>query len=151
MSILDRHLDFVHALRRTGMAVSLAEALDAVHAIELTGIADRERLRATYAATLVKRQSHRSAFDEIFDLYFPARVGAGSALDTQGLTQSLAEGLTEGQVGDGAKDLSAAGLLADGPEQLAAFQEQLVTALGRRGAWPGLCRALYRRKKPGAA
>ena len=47
MSILDRHLDFVHALRRTGMAVSLAEALDAVHAIELTGIADRERLRAT--------------------------------------------------------------------------------------------------------
>ena len=130
MSILDRHLDFVHALRRTGMAVSLAEALDAVHAIELTGIADRERLRATYAATLVKRQSHRSAFDEIFDLYFPARVGAGSALDTQGLTQSLAEGLTEGQVGDGAKDLSAAGLLADGPEQLAAFQEQLVTALG---------------------
>ncbi|HNI71371.1 MAG TPA: hypothetical protein PLO27_08615, partial [Marmoricola sp.] len=77
MTLLDRHIEFVHALRQAGLNVSLAEALDAVAAIEVVGIADRERLRATYAATMVKRQSHRRGFDEIFDLFFPARVGDG--------------------------------------------------------------------------
>lgn len=118
MTLLDRHIDFVHALRRAGLTVSLAEALDAVQAIGVVGIADRERLRASYAATMVKRQSHRESFDEIFDLYFPARVGDGaqSADTAVGRTPEPAD--------------TAVGRLPDGPAELAAFQDQLVTALG---------------------
>ena len=77
MTLLDRHIEFVEALRSTGLPVSLAEGLDAVGAIEALGISERETLRTSYAATLVKRQSHRPAFDLVFDLYFPALIGDG--------------------------------------------------------------------------
>ena len=78
MTLLDRHIEFVEALRSTGLPVSLAEGLDAVDAIGALGIGERETLRASYAATLVKRQSHRPAFDQVFDLYFPALIGDGA-------------------------------------------------------------------------
>ena len=79
MSLLDRHIAFVEALRSAGLPVSLAEGLDAVSAIEALGIDRRETLRAAYAATLLKRQTHRTGFDQVFDLYFPAMVGDGHA------------------------------------------------------------------------
>jgi uncharacterized protein len=104
MSLLDRHLAFVEALRSAGLPVSLSEGLDAVRAIGELGLGDREALRAAYAATLVKRQPHRPAFDQVFDLYFPPLVGVST-------------GWT-------------AGGLPDGPEELAGFREALVEALG---------------------
>lgn len=76
MALLDRHIGFVAALRDAGLPVSLAEGLDAVHAIEAIDLADRPSLRAAYAATLVKRPSHREAFDLLFDLWFPPAVGS---------------------------------------------------------------------------
>jgi uncharacterized protein with von Willebrand factor type A (vWA) domain len=106
MTLLDRHIAFVEALRSAGLPVSLSEGLDAVHAIGSLGIDDRETLRAAYAATLVKRQPHRPGFDHVFDLYFPALVG------------SPASGGTE-ERGPG-----------DGPEDLAEFRETLTDALG---------------------
>ena len=78
MTLLDRHIAFVEALRSAGLPVSLAEGLDAVAAIDALGLGDRETLRAAYAATLVKRQNHRPGFDQVFDLYFPALVGEGT-------------------------------------------------------------------------
>ncbi len=77
MPLLDRNLAFVEALREAGVPVSLAEDLDAVAALEQVGLADREVLRATLAATLLKRQTHRPVFDAVFDLYFPALLGSG--------------------------------------------------------------------------
>ena len=77
MSLLDRHIEFVEALRAAGLPVSLAEGLDAVRAIDTLDIDRRETLRAVYAATLVKRQNHRPGFDQVFDLYFPLLVGDG--------------------------------------------------------------------------
>ncbi|GAA4627226.1 VWA domain-containing protein [Actinoallomurus vinaceus] len=74
--LLDRHLDFLTALREAGLPVSLAEGLDAVHALVAIDLADRESLRAAYAATLVKRQAHRAAFDTLFDLWFPPVTGS---------------------------------------------------------------------------
>ena len=65
MSLVDRHVAFVEALREAGMPVSLTEDLDAVRAVTRLGLADREALRAGLAATLVKRQSHRPGFDEL--------------------------------------------------------------------------------------
>ena len=72
-----RHIGLVEALRAAGVPVSLAEDVDAATAIRTLGLAERETLRATYAATLVKRAAHRPSFDALFDLYFPALVGDG--------------------------------------------------------------------------
>src|ERR1700712_1937049 len=78
MTLVDRHIAFVEALREAGLPVSLAEGLDAVEAIGALGLGQRETLRAAYAATLVKRQNHRPGFDQVFDLYWPALVGEGA-------------------------------------------------------------------------
>jgi uncharacterized protein with von Willebrand factor type A (vWA) domain len=77
--LLDRHIEFIEALRGAGMPVSLAEDLDAVHAVTHLDLLDRDALRAGYAATLVKRASYRPSFDAIFDLFFPPLLGAGAA------------------------------------------------------------------------
>ncbi|MFI6323701.1 VWA domain-containing protein [Nonomuraea sp. NPDC050556] len=74
MSLVDRHVGFVHALRGAGLPVSLAEGLDAARALSVIDLADRESLRAAYAATLVKRPSYRPGFDVLFDLWFPRTV-----------------------------------------------------------------------------
>lgn len=76
MALLDRHLAFLAALREAGLPVSLAEGLDAVHALAAIDLAEREALRAAYAATLVKRRAHREAFDTLFDLWFPPVTGS---------------------------------------------------------------------------
>lgn len=117
MSLLDRHIAFVEALRAAGLPVSLSEGLDAVRAIGELGLDDRETLRAAYAATLVKRQPHRPGFDQVFDLYFPALVGDGvSDVD-----------LVEAPDADSTGSMSE---VADGPAELAEFRESLVNALG---------------------
>ncbi|WP_049576520.1 vWA domain-containing protein [Nonomuraea sp. SBT364] len=70
-SLVDRHVGFVHALREAGLPVSLAEGLDAARALRVIELADRESLRAAYAATLVKKPAYRPGFDVLFDLWFP--------------------------------------------------------------------------------
>ncbi|GGV31645.1 VWA domain-containing protein [Actinomadura cremea] len=77
-SLVDRHTGFVAALREAGLPVSVAEGLDAVRAMQAVDLLDREALRAAYAATVVKRPAHRTAFDRLFDLWFPAAVGDGA-------------------------------------------------------------------------
>ena len=120
MTLLDRHIAFVEALRSAGLPVSLAEGLDAVGAIESLGLSDRETLRAAYAATLVKRQPHRPGFDQVFDLYFPALVGNGVSAglddDEDGRAASASERSVETSL--------------DGPAELADFRDTLVEALG---------------------
>jgi hypothetical protein len=76
---VDRHHEFVAALRGAGLAVSVAEDIDAAVALGVVDLLDREQLRAAYAAALVKRHQHRPAFDTLFDLYFPARTGTPAA------------------------------------------------------------------------
>ena len=113
--LLDRHIAFVEALRAAGLPVSLAEGLDAVRAIGGLGLGDRETLRAAYAATLVKRQPHRPGFDQVFDLYFPALVGSPVVERVEPTDEASGSATAE---------------LADGPEELAAFRDALVDALG---------------------
>jgi uncharacterized protein with von Willebrand factor type A (vWA) domain len=121
MSLLDRHIAFVEALRTAGLPVSLAEGLDAVQAIDALGIGERETLRAAYAATLVKRQQHRPGFDQVFDLYWPALVGDGSRIVQSG---SHLEEAPEGADRSGLSDVS-----DDSPQALAEFREALTTAM----------------------
>jgi len=72
-----RILGFVQALREDGLAVSVAEALDAVAAVAAGGV-DRPVLREALAATLVKDEADRPAFDARFEAMFPA-LGAPDA------------------------------------------------------------------------
>jgi uncharacterized protein with von Willebrand factor type A (vWA) domain len=119
--MLDRHIEFVEALRAAGLPVSLAEGLDAVRAIGALDIDRRETLRAAYAATLVKRQNHRPGFDQVFDLYFPLLVGDGHE-------PSVVE---EGDEGARLETTTgeANGPLEDGPQALSDFREALAVAL----------------------
>ncbi len=124
MSLLDRHIAFVEALREAGLPVSLAEGLDAVEAIAALGIGEREALRAAYAATVVKRQNHRPGFDQVFDLYFPALVGDG----TDPAAGTVPGARDPAPVEEDTDPAEPSG--ADGPQALAEFREALVTAMG---------------------
>lgn len=75
MSLLDRHIGFVAALREAGLTVSVAEGIDAAESMNAVDLLDREQLRAALAATLVKRQLHRPAFDTVFDVFYPPVTG----------------------------------------------------------------------------
>ncbi|HVU93280.1 MAG TPA: VWA domain-containing protein [Jatrophihabitans sp.] len=79
MTLLERHVRFVAALREAGLPVSVAEGLDAAAALPAVDLLDREQLRAAFAATLVKRAHHRPAFDTVFDVFFPPVTGASAA------------------------------------------------------------------------
>jgi uncharacterized protein with von Willebrand factor type A (vWA) domain len=114
VTLLGRHLEFLEALRAAGLPVSLAEGLDAVGAVGALGLGDRETLRAAYAATLVKRHSHRPGFDQVFDLYWPALVGDGAS-SPPGAGAAVGDGATEPGV--------------DGPRALADFQDALAAAM----------------------
>lgn len=122
MTLLDRHIAFVEALRTAGLPVSLAEGLDAVQAIDALGLEERETLRSAYAATLVKRQQHRPGFDQVFDLYWPALVGEGSRIVQN---ESHLDEVPEGADRSGLSDLP------DSPQALADFREALAEAMGR--------------------
>ena len=74
----ERILGFVQALREEGLAVSVAEALDAVSAVAAAGV-ERPVLREALAATLVKDQAHRALFDAAFAAAFPALATGASA------------------------------------------------------------------------
>jgi uncharacterized protein with von Willebrand factor type A (vWA) domain len=121
MSLLDRHIGFVEALRGAGLTVSLAEDIDAAQALMHIDFDDRETVRATYAATLCKRDTHRPGFDALFDLWFPALIGDGrlGSIDTEGAE------LYELATKEGDREL----FVDDGPESLAEFREQLGEAL----------------------
>ena len=132
MALLERHLAFIEALREAGLPVSLAEDVDAATALTSVAWTEREVLRAAYAATLVKRHTHRRQFDSIFDLFFPALLGGGVAEEGD---ENQEEGVRDNAeaLADLRERLTAA--LAAGD---AAALERLATeAVGRFGAMPG--------------
>lgn len=140
MALLDRHIEFLEALRAAGLPVSLSEGLDAARALGAVGWGSRTQVRDVYAATLVKRQSQRATFDALFELYFPRLVGdgvAGVRADDDGMDA----------------DSPDAAVLRDTAASIRLLQDQLVDALatddterlrqlaaeavGRLGAMPG--------------
>ena len=143
MSLVDRHIDFLDALRRAGLAVSVAEGIDAVESMRTVNLLDREQLRAALAATLVKRQVHRPAFDSVFDIFYPSVTGdsAAEASDTEPPARDPGAA-HRGPLEDPLRDRIRADLaayLADGDEQrLDAVAREAVGAFGRvPGRMPG--------------
>ncbi|QES39897.1 hypothetical protein DEJ49_01920 [Streptomyces venezuelae] len=74
--ITGRVTGLVKTLRSHGLRIGPGETVDAAAALEALGLADRERVREGLAAALLHRESQRAVFDPVFDLYFPAGVGA---------------------------------------------------------------------------
>ncbi|MEU6576769.1 VWA domain-containing protein [Streptomyces sp. NPDC046805] len=95
--VADRLTGLVGALRAHGVRIGTGETVDAARAMEALGLADRERLREGLAATLLHGTGQRTVFDQVFDLYFPRRVGApdGKPADRDGLRERLAAALAD--------------------------------------------------------
>ncbi|MCH1868815.1 VWA domain-containing protein [Nocardioides sp. CFH 31398] len=138
--MLDRHLGFVGALRAGGVPVAVSEDLDALAAVSSLGWERRASVREAYAATLLKRTSHRPAFDALFDLWFPPRVGT-SRLGEAGPDADSAQ--TEGQgapdSGEQREDLRRRleEALADPATTDAQVEALAVEAVGRFGRLSG--------------
>jgi len=65
---------FVGELRQVGIPVSMVESIDAARAVEHVSLEDRQALRHSLAACLVKNSHHLDAFDTAFDAFFSARA-----------------------------------------------------------------------------
>ncbi len=141
------HLDdFVRAVRQAGVPVGISDAIDAARAMVAVDLLDREQLRHGLAAVLLKRPTHRPAFDALFDLWWPASITGvrGTDLSSDGTEWAV----EEGQRGTDDRGLSAeeftdalraklAQLLLDGDEvQLRRFATFAVARLGQGGQSP---------------
>ncbi len=94
--MLDLLTGFVAELRAAGIPVSLTEHLDAAEALTHVPMEDREAIKYTLGASLVKSSSHWRAYETAFEIYFSLRgpeyrIGedaddqaAGSELETDG-------------------------------------------------------------------
>jgi len=74
---LPGHLvEFVEALRGQGISVGPSETVDAGRVMAVLGLGDREALREGFACAVLRRADHRDTYDAMFDLFFPAALGA---------------------------------------------------------------------------
>jgi uncharacterized protein len=71
--LLERLLAFVAELRRAGVPATQSEAIDAMRMVAELDLLDRAQLREGLAAVTVTAPNQRRAFDDLFELYFPAR------------------------------------------------------------------------------
>jgi len=97
-----RIVEFAGVLRRNGIRVSTAEALESLRAAELCGLGDRSAFKSALRATMVKRAPDLEIFDKLFDAYFSGlgdmikELGAGAAggmsdADFQAFLDEMAE------------------------------------------------------------
>ncbi len=65
-------LDFITALRHSGVRISIAENMDAMNAARLVGYADRRIFKNALSSTLAKSRREQEIFDECFNRFFSA-------------------------------------------------------------------------------
>ncbi|MDQ3916675.1 MAG: VWA domain-containing protein [Actinomycetota bacterium] len=98
--MLDRLLEFTHALRDAGVPVSSAEGIDAARSLGLVPFESRAAFKGALAATLVKSPAHRRAFEALFTLYFEAglqeRPAVAGPVSPGDLRAALMQALTAG-------------------------------------------------------
>ena len=86
---------FIAELRKAGIRVSVAESIDAMNAVAAAGLL-QSRMREALAATLIKEEADRAAFDEAFTRFFAAPAAGGGKRrqhpDQPGIQQSAASG-----------------------------------------------------------
>ena len=80
-------VEFVEALRGVGIAVGPSETVDAGRVMTVLGLGDREVLREGLACAVLRRPDHRSSYDAMFDLWFPAALGARTVVTDDEIEQ----------------------------------------------------------------
>jgi hypothetical protein len=63
-------IEFTNLLRKSGIRVSVAEAIDAFNALDELSLGDREVFRDALRSSMVKRGDEIATYDELFDLYW---------------------------------------------------------------------------------
>ncbi len=125
---LPGHLvDFVEALRKRGIAVGPSETVDAGQVMSVLDLLDRESVREGLACALLRRPTHRATYDALFDLWFPAAVGART--DGSGDVGIEIPRGENGEVDFEALRELIAGLLVDGSAESLQLIEQLTSRL----------------------
>jgi uncharacterized protein with von Willebrand factor type A (vWA) domain len=126
---------FVEALRGQGISVGPSETMDAGRVLATLGLSDREVLREGIACAVLRRPDHRDTYDAMFDLWFPAALGARAVVmdkeaseepgvrlppdDVEAMRQMLVDLLTDNHD------------LAEMDERLVAMIAQIVEAYGK--------------------
>lgn len=132
---------FIGALRGKGISVGPSETVDAGRVLAVLDPLDREVLREGLACAVLRKPVHRDTFDALFDLWFPAAIGARHTLD--GATEPEVElpRLQDGEVDvDGLEGLLADLLADDSPAGKAALDQliaEIVDQLGRYESMSG--------------
>lgn len=73
-TLRDELVRFVTELRAAGVCVSVAETIDAMNAVAASGL-ERVRMREAMAAALIKDESDRAIFEQLFSTFFPGGIG----------------------------------------------------------------------------
>jgi uncharacterized protein len=88
----DRLLAFIGELRAAGIRISVAESIDAMNAVTAAGL-ERVPMREALAASLIKDEADREAFDGTFERFFGGpRRERGQHPDQRGQAESAASG-----------------------------------------------------------
>jgi uncharacterized protein len=145
-------VEFVEALRGRGISVGPSETVDAGRVMSVLGLQSREQLREGLACAVLRRPDHRETYDAMFDLWFPAALGAKTVLvDDDEDTDEPLEGLPPEDV-DAMRQalldlLEANEDLANMDERLQRMIAQIVEAHGRYNSSRGPSYSSYQALK----
>ncbi|MFQ6327409.1 vWA domain-containing protein [Nocardia sp. CWNU-33] len=136
---------FVEALRTRGIPVGPSETVDAGRAVTVLDLMDRDVLREGLACALLRRTTHRTTFDGLFDLWFPIAVGERTAVGDEVEIPKTASGEVDIQA---LRELLAELLAQESTEaQLEALAAQLVEQLGQYQSASGSSFSAYKALK----
>lgn len=125
--LFDRVLLFIAALRAAGVTATQSEAIDAFHMVQHIDLQDRHVFQEGLAAVTVTSQAARRTFDELFELWFPIRLGGSDGMP---LDQDMVD--DEGEVDRDAFMEALVDALMDGDDaDLRRMARQAVDAFGR--------------------
>jgi uncharacterized protein len=137
---------FVEALRAQGISVGPSETVDAGRVMSVLGLGDREVLREGIACAVLRRPDHRDTYDAMFDLWFPAALGARATV----LLDEDAEDLPDDIEALRAQLVELLGADADSSdrdERLDAMVARIVEAYGRYSSSRGPSYSSYQALK----
>ncbi|MFZ0890146.1 MAG: hypothetical protein WA005_17015, partial [Candidatus Binataceae bacterium] len=94
-TIREQLIRFIDLLRERGVRISVAETIDAMNAVAAAGI-ERTAMREALAATLIKDEADRPAFDESFASFFRAPIAEPGRIE-EGTTREGVAGRGRGE------------------------------------------------------
>ena len=136
-----------------GIAVGPSETVDAGRVMAALGLGDREVLREGLACAVLRRADHRDTYDAMFDLWFPAALGARTVVPTTRATPrtripTRRRRRTSRRMRDALVEMLADNAdLANIDDRLAAMIAQIVEAFGRYNSSRGPSYSSYQALK----